>query len=233
MYIVTETPQILSNSSLPFRFLSWCLLSQNPFLRIFSSKGLQCNDSQVTHDYFPCDNWAAKLNAANLKFLCNLPVSPFSIPFNKLNFLFSSHWCYILPCGHCSPITLFFGFFSLGTILVSSPDFYIIFLLSSVTLLPTLSCNFVITIHALGSKFILEVSFYSFILTNCLLPSHLSQGNFHSGWNIFPAHICIIQLFWCFFTCLFFTTQSSPPTQKCTSVTNSLSLKKVNLAADS
>lgn len=101
----------LSNSSLPFRFLSWCLLSQNPFLRIFSSKGLQCNDPQITHDYFPCDNWAAKLNAANLKFLCNLPVSLFSIPFNKLNFLFSSHWCYMLPCGHCSPITLFFGFF--------------------------------------------------------------------------------------------------------------------------
>lgn len=36
----------------------------------------------------------------------------------------------------------------------------------------------------------------SFILPNCLLPSHLFHKliSISSVWNIFPAHICIIQL---------------------------------------
>lgn len=38
MYVVTKTHQILNNVSPSFRFLSWCPLSQNPFLRIFSFK---------------------------------------------------------------------------------------------------------------------------------------------------------------------------------------------------
>lgn len=92
-----------------------------------------------------------------------------------------------------------------------NPDFSNIFLLYQLLCFPPCLLT-LITIHAWSSKFILKVLFYGFILPDCLVPSNLSQANFHSLWLEYLP--CSKMYYTTNFFCLFFAALSFLSTQK-------------------
>lgn len=121
------------------------------------------NHFQITL-LLPFDNWVANWMQLSWN---SLPVSPLSISFNKLNLIF------LTLMGYSALWTLFYYFFPPQV----QYCFIYWFLYYTLAFINYTASHHVLQLcdhqDAWGWKFILDISFYSFIFPNCFLPGCL------------------------------------------------------------